>query len=280
MEHFWKGLSHNRNQISPVPPESYGRRFLNFITGITKSKEETARESQTVDRARGSVSETVPSPTTTTRPPPPQQHPNQQQQQQQQQQHQAVDKTMERAEKAAAKSYQTLTEDPEPRERVLSTVRASGSEAPGTGGPSTLPVVEEIGETGNGNGEKSPGPTASGGLGDKMPELPSYPPPPPPPPQPQVQLQSQQALEERLPIRVNHAQPSGPPPQRLPPSPPLSSSSSRVDGCPVPNSNSTGNGRARDRCNPGDVGTSTPPSNTNPRVPPFPTQRKSYETSG
>ncbi|KAI5290425.1 Phosphatidylinositol-4-phosphate 5-kinase [Ascosphaera aggregata] len=43
-ENFWKGLSHNRNEISPIPPVSYANRFVEFIEHITKSPEQHARE--------------------------------------------------------------------------------------------------------------------------------------------------------------------------------------------------------------------------------------------
>jgi hypothetical protein len=43
IENFWKGLKDNRSQISPVPPQQYGDRFLNFVTGITMTKEEAER---------------------------------------------------------------------------------------------------------------------------------------------------------------------------------------------------------------------------------------------
>lgn len=46
LEHFWKGLSHDRTQISALPPEQYGDRFLNFMSGITMSPEEAAREAE------------------------------------------------------------------------------------------------------------------------------------------------------------------------------------------------------------------------------------------
>ncbi|KAB8258198.1 hypothetical protein BDV32DRAFT_72957 [Aspergillus pseudonomiae] len=46
LEHFFKGLSHDRHQISPVPPEGYGDRFVKFIKGITMSKEEAAAEKE------------------------------------------------------------------------------------------------------------------------------------------------------------------------------------------------------------------------------------------
>ncbi|KAL5000826.1 hypothetical protein BDV10DRAFT_29123 [Aspergillus recurvatus] len=43
IEHFIKGLTHDRTQISPIPPEGYGDRFINFIRRITMSKEEAER---------------------------------------------------------------------------------------------------------------------------------------------------------------------------------------------------------------------------------------------
>ncbi|KAI0096605.1 hypothetical protein GGR51DRAFT_568287 [Nemania sp. FL0031] len=44
IEHFWKGLSNDRTQISALPPEEYGDRFLKFMSGITMSPEEAARD--------------------------------------------------------------------------------------------------------------------------------------------------------------------------------------------------------------------------------------------
>ncbi|KAJ9615298.1 Phosphatidylinositol-4-phosphate 5-kinase [Cladophialophora chaetospira] len=43
IEHYWKGLSAPRTQISSIPPEAYGDRFVNFITGITMTQEEAHR---------------------------------------------------------------------------------------------------------------------------------------------------------------------------------------------------------------------------------------------
>lgn len=39
-------MSHDRHQISPIPPRPYGERFLNFMTGITMTKEEAARRAE------------------------------------------------------------------------------------------------------------------------------------------------------------------------------------------------------------------------------------------
>ncbi|KAK1783271.1 hypothetical protein QBC45DRAFT_316813 [Copromyces sp. CBS 386.78] len=54
LENFWKGkLSGDRKnskQISALPPQEYGERFINFISGITMSCEEAIREAQERDR--------------------------------------------------------------------------------------------------------------------------------------------------------------------------------------------------------------------------------------
>ncbi|RKF57987.1 Phosphatidylinositol 4-phosphate 5-kinase its3 [Golovinomyces cichoracearum] len=44
LEHFWKGLKYDKRLISPVSPDPYGERFVEFIEGITKSAEEAKRE--------------------------------------------------------------------------------------------------------------------------------------------------------------------------------------------------------------------------------------------
>jgi len=46
IEHFWKGLSSDRTQISALPPEEYGERFYRFIEGVTMSPEEAEREAE------------------------------------------------------------------------------------------------------------------------------------------------------------------------------------------------------------------------------------------
>ncbi|KAI5296869.1 Phosphatidylinositol-4-phosphate 5-kinase [Ascosphaera atra] len=51
-ENFWKGLSHNRNEISPIPPVGYAARFIEFIDQITKSPEQHAREREEREREK------------------------------------------------------------------------------------------------------------------------------------------------------------------------------------------------------------------------------------
>ncbi|KAI0195197.1 hypothetical protein EV127DRAFT_181424 [Xylaria flabelliformis] len=60
IEHFWKGLSSDRSQISALPPDEYGDRFLKFMSGITMSPEEAAREqSDRAAAAAATMSSTV-----------------------------------------------------------------------------------------------------------------------------------------------------------------------------------------------------------------------------
>lgn len=44
IEHFWKGLSSDRTQISALPPDQYGDRFYRFVEGVTMSSEQAQRK--------------------------------------------------------------------------------------------------------------------------------------------------------------------------------------------------------------------------------------------
>lgn len=55
LEHFWKGLSSDKTQISALPPHEYGERFMNFISGVTMSAEEAQREAQERDAANAAA---------------------------------------------------------------------------------------------------------------------------------------------------------------------------------------------------------------------------------
>ena len=54
-EHLWKGMGGHDSQISPIPPDRYGDRFVRFISGITMSREraEEERLSQTLEQSSG-----------------------------------------------------------------------------------------------------------------------------------------------------------------------------------------------------------------------------------
>ncbi|EXJ57239.1 1-phosphatidylinositol-4-phosphate 5-kinase [Cladophialophora yegresii CBS 114405] len=53
IEHYWKGMSAPRTQISAIPPQAYGERFINFITGITMTQEEAQRRATQESRRTG-----------------------------------------------------------------------------------------------------------------------------------------------------------------------------------------------------------------------------------
>ncbi|KAF2200953.1 SAICAR synthase-like protein [Delitschia confertaspora ATCC 74209] len=44
VEHFFKGLTNTESQISAIPPERYGDRFVRFISAVTKTGEAAERE--------------------------------------------------------------------------------------------------------------------------------------------------------------------------------------------------------------------------------------------
>ena len=46
VEHFWRGLSNDKEKVSAIPPFNYGDRFFNFIRDLVKSPEEAAREKE------------------------------------------------------------------------------------------------------------------------------------------------------------------------------------------------------------------------------------------
>ncbi|KAH3235465.1 hypothetical protein KXV30_007930 [Aspergillus fumigatus] len=110
LENFFKGLSHDRGQISPIPPESYGDRFVKFIKGITMSKEEVERHREARAQGEASAERTD-----------------------------SVERTMQAAEKEAAKDVSTT------HPRTLSTIW-DPADANGPGPTSTLPIVDEAGE--------------------------------------------------------------------------------------------------------------------------------------
>lgn len=107
MEHFWRGLSNDKDKVSAIPPYSYGDRFFNFIRGLVKSPEEAAREKQNKETqaAEGSV----------------------------------------QANEAIGSDVRTSTEDAHPH-RSMGTVRSPSAERTGGAAGTILPVVEEVGE--------------------------------------------------------------------------------------------------------------------------------------
>lgn len=153
MEHFWKGLNSTESQISAIPPERYGDRFVRFISGITKTRERAEIEkhqqlpSPTLVDASAtdivqSVEGTLDDPkltgvnllrdkTATNSSDPP-----------------GTDAVMARAEKAAEKSKRKGGNEKEVPDRSISAVRNVDGER---GDMVTLPVIGEAAESGSAN---------------------------------------------------------------------------------------------------------------------------------
>ncbi|KAI0813654.1 hypothetical protein GGR55DRAFT_541008 [Xylaria sp. FL0064] len=141
LEHFWKGLSNDRSQISALPPEEYGDRFLKFMSGITMSPEEAAREEK--DRAAAAAStmsstvegQAPPAMPTYLPPAPPEMRsptssePN---------------PTVEKALRMATKREKDIAEEDQVPERKITT--SVGPPAGRTNSHTVLPVVEESAE--------------------------------------------------------------------------------------------------------------------------------------
>lgn len=144
-------MSNPKTQISAIPPDGYGDRFINFITGSTMTEAETERKktseadptSQAHDHSisaldgsttsrsldairRSSHSDRLP--------------------------RSPVDKTMEKALKQAEKSERKGANEQAISDRTLSAVRSPSTERSHGQGGSTLPVVEEAGEAGSTGG--------------------------------------------------------------------------------------------------------------------------------
>jgi 1-phosphatidylinositol-4-phosphate 5-kinase len=160
LEHFFKGLSHSEGQISAIPPDRYGDRFLHFIGGVTMSKEMVEQLETTTGRQQV---QTVAA----------NHMPDIQERNSSRQssdilsdpsgaQTEKTEKVMHKAERQAQRSGDKLTELDVP-ERTLGTVDSNSgrrsSDSAGAGGQSgresgedngqTLPVVDEAGESGS-----------------------------------------------------------------------------------------------------------------------------------
>lgn len=126
VEHFWKGMSSDSSQISPIPPEGYGDRFVKFISGITMAKEEQERQEQSGNLLDGSIETHRRSSFPISR--------------------HSTEKVIEKAEKQAHKTEKEGAIEDLKRDRTLSAVRSPSVERASGAGGATLPVVEEDGE--------------------------------------------------------------------------------------------------------------------------------------
>lgn len=123
-------MSNNKSQISPIPPEAYGDRFLKFIGGLTMTKEEAERRMENGDQLDGSIlanqrqtSFAIP--------------------------RQSTDKIIDKAEEQAQRTERAGASEQPNRDRTLSSVRSPSAERTNGVGGATLPVVEEDTEGGS-----------------------------------------------------------------------------------------------------------------------------------
>ena len=154
-------MSNNKSQISPIPPEGYGERFVKFISGLTMTKEEQERTAESGEQLDGSIDTVRHSSFPISR----KSHEN---------------KVVEKAENQASKTEKDgATEEPS-RDRTLSSVRSPSAERSGGHAGATLPVVEEDREASSREAsvkDQSPGPplpngVAGGSDGNQSPALP------------------------------------------------------------------------------------------------------------
>ena len=132
-EHFWKGLSHPKSQISAIPPEPYGKRFKRFITGITKTPEEAERErrSDAAPPNAASLDSQRPSGHLS---------------------RSSTDRVTEKGERQARRPEQDGANEGEKSDRILSSMRSLSAERSIGVAGATLPVLEEVGEAGSTSG--------------------------------------------------------------------------------------------------------------------------------
>lgn len=141
LEHFWKGLSQDKQQISPVPSVPYGDRFIKFISGVTKTREQAEVDveedlASTQLDASNNLSDTA----ATTRRRSGSQH----------MQRTHTDNTViQMAEVQAQKSEDKGGSENHIPERTLHTVRSPSTEQERQLGERgmTLPIVDEVGES-------------------------------------------------------------------------------------------------------------------------------------
>ncbi|KAF4830169.1 Phosphatidylinositol 4-phosphate 5-kinase its3 [Colletotrichum tropicale] len=167
IEHFWKGLTSDRTQISALPPEQYGDRFYNFVEGITMSPEEAHREAARKDqeqaeaaaaaerqrvaswssslRRRSTANNIPPMPNYQPPPTPPEGARSPE-----------ARETVERANQEARRTERHGASEANVPEMVLTTKSGDRRESGGQGAP-ILPVVEETAEASSVGGRSRDG---------------------------------------------------------------------------------------------------------------------------
>jgi 1-phosphatidylinositol-4-phosphate 5-kinase len=121
LEHFFKGLANTESQISAIPPERYGDRFVKFISGVTKTKEAAERE-KNEEALKVANDVTVPSMS-----------------------RRSTDKVMEKAEHQLERSRKQGVNEHDVPNMAMRVVRSPSADRGEIG--TTLPVVEEAGES-------------------------------------------------------------------------------------------------------------------------------------
>ncbi|MCJ1308710.1 Phosphatidylinositol-4-phosphate 5-kinase [Agyrium rufum] len=140
-EHFWKGMSNNKSQISPIPPYNYGERFVKFIKGITMPREEAERLTAEHEHRQGSAmdgsNEPIGGPSVGgdfgRTGDPSYSHLSRS----------STDRVMEKAERQARKTEDQGANEEEQPDRTLSAARSPSAERTNGLAGATLPIVEE-----------------------------------------------------------------------------------------------------------------------------------------
>lgn len=168
IEHFWKGLSSDRTQISALPPEEYGERFIKFMEGVTMSSEEAERdaldrenairlaqaenEEESIGHDLPHSNSAPPAPTYLPPAPPGLRSPRSPE----------PNPVLEKASRKAMKREKDVAKEHDVPERKISTANSNGLNPQGKGNSHTvLPVVEETAEAGSESG-RSRGERANG----------------------------------------------------------------------------------------------------------------------
>lgn len=199
MEHFFKGLANTESQISAIPPERYGDRFVKFISGVTRTNEAADREKR--DKAARAASDPLIDGINSTSA-----------------QRSSTDRVLEKAEHQADRSRQRGRTEENVPSRELRVVRSPSAERGEIG--TTLPVVEEAAESSSMGGRSN---RSASSAQDNM--IADFPPPPPHKEAhlglPSLQTRSRSRSRER---DASHGRP--------PPTPPKDSSTASNDGRP------------------------------------------------
>ncbi|KAF2267618.1 SAICAR synthase-like protein [Lojkania enalia] len=127
MEHFIKGLSNQESQISAIPPERYGDRFIKFISSVTKTREAVEREKN--EEGTNSIDGPLLTGVNMTH-----------------RDRESTEKVMEKAEHQAERSWRRGSSEEDVPDRAVRAVRSPSAER-GEPGGATLPVVEEVVES-------------------------------------------------------------------------------------------------------------------------------------